>query len=498
MNGRDLTLGIVAGLAVAGLARQRGGRNHLPTLYHVTTREASDDILRNGFLPGWGDIGLGVYFYGSEREAMRYAQKGGWDGALRGEHVVVLAVRDPHIRRMGDADLDLSWDRSRYADMWFWEERNEDAYMVPSSVSVASDLGIVGANRGARKGSASLNLRGGRNTEALRSDLLPAALRDTHDLVVTEIQKRTSHWEPTGVEKGVTSVPYTYHTLVATLYPKGERQKESRLGQVAATSERKRETPTPLRGRCAADLVQLGGPDYAFGVTGAFVDERLRGKGVGQALYAALVEAAGAHGGALTSNRCLTGTELTSADALRVWERLGRRYAVEGEVAWHRKGSAARGSASATDRIPYKQKTNDYSLYGVLHNDPVSAFNDVAVDFFDSDYWYALGLDEDNATTQDAHAIILDAWTSFGGRSDDRVFVWHELYLQRDARGKGFGRATVARIEDMLRKDRVKAIFLQAGTLDGHHSLPFWTRLGYEEWPVDYGNYDDRILWKRL
>ena len=339
MNGRTLTLGIVAGLAVAGLARQRGGRNHLPTLYHVTTREASDDILRNGFLPGWGDIGLGVYFYGSEREAMRYAQKGGWDGALRGEHVVVLAVRDPHIRRMGDADLDLSWDRSRYADMWFWEERNEDAYMVPSSVSVASDLGIVGANRGARKGSASLNLRGGRNTEALRSDLLPAALRDTHDLVVTEIQKRTSHWEPTGVEKGVTSVPYTYHTLVAVLYPKGERQKESRLGQVAATSERKRETPTPLRGRCAADLVQLGGPDYAFGVTGAFVDERLRGKGVGQALYAALVEAAGAHGGALTSNRCLTGTELTSADALRVWERLGRRYAVEGEVAWHRVGS---------------------------------------------------------------------------------------------------------------------------------------------------------------
>ena len=212
------------------------------------------------------------------------------------------------------------------------------------TLGLVAGLAVAGL---ARKSSASLNLRGARNGEALRSDLLPAALRDTHDLVVTEIQKRTSHWEPTGVGNGVTSVPYTYHTLVAVLYPKGERQKESRLGQVAATSERKRETPIPLRGRCADDLVRLGGPAYAFGVTGAFVDEGLRGKGVGQALYAALVEAAGTHGGALASNRCLTGTELTSADALRVWERLGRRYAVEGEVAWHRKGSAARGASGS-------------------------------------------------------------------------------------------------------------------------------------------------------
>jgi len=364
------------------------------------------------------------------------------------------------------------------------------------TLGILAGLAVAGL---AHKGSASLNLRGGRNAEALRNDLLPAALRDTHDLVVTDTRKRTSHWEPTGVGNGVTSVPYTYHTLVATLYPRGERWKEARLGQVAATHERRRETPIPLRGRCAADLVRLGGPDHAFGVTGAFVDEGLRGKGVGQALYAALVEAAGTHGGALASNRCLTGTELTSADALRVWERLGRRYAVEGEVAWHRKGSAARrGSADHAEGIPYKQKTNDHNLYGVIHADPARAFDDVAVPFFDSDYWDALGLDEDNATTEDAHEIILDAWRSLGGRSSDRVFAWHSLYLQPDVRGKGLGRTTVARIEDMLRKDGVKAILLQAGNLDELHSLPFWTRLGYAEWPLEYGYYDDRILWKRL
>lgn len=361
------------------------------------------------------------------------------------------------------------------------------------TLGLVAGLALAGA---ARKGSASLNLRGGRNAETLRNDLLPASLRDTHDLVVTEDKRRVQHWEPTGVGSGVVPVVYTYHTLIATLYPQGKRHQEARLGQVAASSERRAGVPVKLRGRCADDLVRLGGPDYAFAVTGAFVDEGLRGKGVGQALYAALVEAAGAHGGALTSNRCLTGTELTSADALRVWERLGRRYRVEGEAAWQPKGSASkRGSGG---RRPYKQKTNDYNLYGVLHDDPVSAFNDVALPFFDSDYWGALGLDEDNDTTEDAHAIIIDAWKSFGGRSDDRVFAWHSLYLQPDVRGKGFGRTTVARIEDMLRKDGVKAIVLQAGTLDELHSLPFWTRLGYEEWPLDYEYYNDRILWKRL
>ena len=82
------------------------------------------------------------------------------------------------------------------------------------TLGLVAGLAVAGL---ARKSSASLNLRGARNGEALRSDLLPDALRDTHDLVVTEIQKRTSHWEPTGVGNGVTSVPYRYHTLVASL-----------------------------------------------------------------------------------------------------------------------------------------------------------------------------------------------------------------------------------------------------------------------------------------
>jgi GNAT superfamily N-acetyltransferase len=156
-----------------------------------------------------------------------------------------------------------------------------------------------------------------------------------------------------------------------------------------------------------------------------------------------------------------------------------------------------RGSADQ----PYEQETPDYTLEGVIYDNPVAAFDAVALPFLDRDYWGFLGLDRDmyeEIPDKVVNKAVLDAWKSLGGRPKDRVFAWNSLYLQPGARGKGLGRATVARIEDMLRKDGVKAILLQASNLDELHSLPFWTRLGYKEWPGDYGYYNDRILWKRL
>lgn len=114
-------------------------------VYHVTTAEAAKDILRHGFLGGWGDIGFGVYFYGSLREASAYAQKGGWDKTLSGEHVVVLRVRDPDIRRIHPYEMDPSWDARLYDDMWFLPgmEDDEDAYIVPEHVEIAQDYGVI-------------------------------------------------------------------------------------------------------------------------------------------------------------------------------------------------------------------------------------------------------------------------------------------------------------------------------------------------------------------
>ena len=340
-------------------------------------------------------------------------------------------------------------------------------------------LGLVGALAvgAALARPAALDNRGSVNGEALRSDLLPAALRDTHDLVVTDTLKRTSHWVSTGVGNGVASVPYTYHTLVATLHPKGERGKESRLGQVAATSERKRGVPTSLHGRCADDLVRLGGPSYAFGVTGAFVDEGLRGKGVGRAMYAALVEAAGAHGGALTSNRCLTGTELTSADALRVWERLGRRYFVEGEVAWYRGPRAKRESATLSTRFTGDAGHPRFDLFDAQgHRVPGSyiqghvAKASLLREMVEDETWPSN--DEHGVGSDPIRALVLPPG-----------LLGYVSWLETRQVGAGHGSTLWHAFRGSLRERGVTDVY----TTSTPHAVPFWRRMGFVDHPWNAG-----------
>jgi hypothetical protein len=146
MNGASLTLGFV-GLLVGASALSRGSRSSTPPeVFHVTTLEAARDILVNGFLPGWGDVGLGVYFFGTEVSARRYARLGGWDGGLRGEHVVILGVQDLRVRPASECGLDPSWDASGYADMWFLspdegDDADEDEYVKLDFVQIRLDLG---------------------------------------------------------------------------------------------------------------------------------------------------------------------------------------------------------------------------------------------------------------------------------------------------------------------------------------------------------------------
>ena len=90
--------------------------------YHVTERDYVPDIVENGFLGGWGDVGFGVYFYGNLGEARGYLSKGGWDGKL--EDPVILVVQDGEIEKMDD--LDPEWDEAKYADMW-WKPMDADS-----------------------------------------------------------------------------------------------------------------------------------------------------------------------------------------------------------------------------------------------------------------------------------------------------------------------------------------------------------------------------------
>jgi len=107
------------------------------TVYHVTERSAAKQILKSGFLPGWGDLGYGVYFFGTIESAEEYATDGGWDGRLKSP--TILAVRDARIQQVTAADMDPSWDPNYYGDMWWvqLEDTGDDDYWVPQFVEPA-------------------------------------------------------------------------------------------------------------------------------------------------------------------------------------------------------------------------------------------------------------------------------------------------------------------------------------------------------------------------
>lgn len=84
MNGRDLALGLVGALALAGAVRRRGGANTEREIFvtpltggevfgHVTTRAGAEAIQRQGFRVGEGKYGTGVYLLSPEEE---------WGGGL--------------------------------------------------------------------------------------------------------------------------------------------------------------------------------------------------------------------------------------------------------------------------------------------------------------------------------------------------------------------------------------------------------------------------------
>ena len=66
-------------------------------------------------------------------------------------------------------------------------------------------------------------------------------------------------------------------------------------------------------------------------VTGSFLEEAVRGKGVGLAMYRLFAQEAGKRGLAVVPEECWSGTALTSADAKRVWAKLAREPGMDAE-----------------------------------------------------------------------------------------------------------------------------------------------------------------------
>jgi|LauGreDrversion4_2_1035121.scaffolds.fasta_scaffold245535_2 GNAT superfamily N-acetyltransferase len=156
--------------------------------------------------------------------------------------------------------------------------------------------------------------------------------------------------------------------------------------------------------------------------------------------------------------------------------------------------ASRRGSRSQEG---YSQQSDEVELFGSIFTHPVEAFDHIASGFLPPyEYWVLLGVEQDDKA--DAQREIVRVWASNGVRRDDKVFAWDYIELAEESRGQGMGRATVKRIENLMVSRGVKAIVLQAGQPDGSPSLHFWKKMGYEEWPGDYGWNEDRIMFKVL
>lgn len=155
---------------------------------------------------------------------------------------------------------------------------------------------------------------------------------DTYDFVVTPSSSKQQLWESTGEGRGVRPVRYTYENLKVEVFTRSGEE----VGFVAGSASFKEGQRERLRNSaCERDFSRLAArhPDIRgdFVVTGSFLEEPVRGKGVGIAMYRVLAEHVGKQGLAVVPEYCWSGTPLTSDDALRVWGKLGREAGLDAE-----------------------------------------------------------------------------------------------------------------------------------------------------------------------
>jgi len=155
---------------------------------------------------------------------------------------------------------------------------------------------------------------------------------DTYDFVVTPSSSKQQLWESTGEGRGVRPVRYTYENLKVEVFTRGGEK----VGVVMGSASFKEGQRERLRdSTCEQDFSRLAArhPELRgdLVVTGSFLEESVRGKGVGVAMYRVLAEHAGKQGLAVVPEYCWSGTPLTSDDALRVWGKLGREAGLDAE-----------------------------------------------------------------------------------------------------------------------------------------------------------------------
>ncbi len=157
-------------------------------------------------------------------------------------------------------------------------------------------------------------------------------------------------------------------------------------------------------------------------------------------------------------------------------------------------GSRSTPSGSRSQRFHIR----DGIVFGFSTN-RVAAFEEVAVEFLGAHYYSFFGLDESKEGVEKAaEELIGERWDNLGVGPKDQVFVLNLFQLPIDRRGRGEGRSIYRQLEAKLKAAGVKAIILQAADIDPitGHSIGFWRKMGFEEWPGDYWMFDDKIMVK--
>ena len=127
------------------------------------------------------------------------------------------------------------------------------------------------------------------------------------------------------------------------------------------------------------------------------------------------------------------------------------------------------------------------------------AFESIAVEFLGEHYYPFFGFDESKeGVEEEAEELIGERWDNLGVGPRDQVFVLDLFRLPLSRRRRGEGRSIYAQLESRLKEAGIKAIVLQAGNPDPitGHSIGFWRKMGFEEWPGDYWMFDDKIMAK--
>jgi GNAT superfamily N-acetyltransferase len=249
--------------------------------------------------------------------------------------------------------------------------------------------------------------------------------------------------------------------------------------------DREEEVKQRGRGRsCATDLRALGAEGKypnVLAVSHAFVtDEEHKGKGVGRAMYEAMM----AEGFAVRESRTggkpgpmffipdeCSGVGNTSAEARRVWASLVRDYPSQGTsirvdappvIGSKMRTNPRRRNPSATGAYSHDEGEHGTGeqVVGVLNEEPVGSIN-----------VYATGAELNRTLKAEEYARLR-------GLPRGKVGWLGGIELPESSRNMGHGAAIVAAMLQEAKTLGVKAVVLHA---DSRASERFWARLGFTE-----------------